>query len=61
MQLHQLQTFIKVAEFGSFSKAAEKIYVSNSAVVQQINSLESSLGTQLFNRRKNEGNIFQMR
>lgn len=50
MQLHQLQTFVTAAECGSFLKAAEKTYVTNSAVVQQINNLESSLGAKLFIR-----------
>lgn len=46
----QLETFICVVESGSFSKAAEKLFISSPAVIKQINSLESSLGLQLFNR-----------
>ena len=40
---HQLETFIQVAENGSFSKAAEKLYITPSAVIQQINNLEQDL------------------
>ncbi len=46
----QLETFLCVVDSGSFSKAAEKLFVSASAVIKQINSLESSLGLQLFER-----------
>ena len=46
----QLETFLCVVESGSFSKAAEKLYISAPAVIKQINSLESSLGLQLFDR-----------
>lgn len=46
----QLETFLCVVEAGSFSKTAEKLYISPPAVIKQINSLESSLGLQLFDR-----------
>ena len=46
----QLETFLCVVESGSFSKAADKLYVSAPAVIKQINSLERSLGLQLFER-----------
>ena len=46
----QLETFICVADAGSFSKAAEKLYISSPAVIKQINSLEDSLNLQLFER-----------
>lgn len=46
----QLDTFICVVEAGSFSKAAEKLYISAPAVIKQINSLENSLNLQLFER-----------
>ena len=38
----QLDTFICVVEAGSFSKAADKLYISPPAVIKQINSLENS-------------------
>lgn len=46
----QLETFIQVADAGSFNRAAEKMYISATAVIKQINSLESNLGLQLFDR-----------
>lgn len=50
MYNHQLDTFIQVADAGSFSKAAETMYISATAVMKQINLLESSLDVQLFHR-----------
>ena len=46
----QLDTFLCVAEAGSFNKAAEQLYISPPAVIKQINLLEESLGVQLFVR-----------
>ena len=48
----QLDTFICVVEAGSFSKAADKLYISPPAVIKQINSLENNLGVQLFARTR---------
>ena len=50
MYNHQLDAFLKVAELGSFSKAAEAQYVSPSAILQQITSLEEKLEAKLFQR-----------
>ncbi len=47
---NQLQTFLVTAECSSFSAAAEKLYISHSAVIQQINLLEKALGFKLFVR-----------
>lgn len=46
----QLETFLCVAEEGSFNKAAEKLFISPPAVIKQINLLERSLNLQLFIR-----------
>ena len=46
----QLDAFLCVVEAGSFSKAAEQLYISAPAVIKQINSLEASLGMKLFDR-----------
>lgn len=46
----QLDTFLCVAECGSFNKAAEKLYISPPAVIKQINLLEKDLDLQLFVR-----------
>ena len=45
-----LETFIVVADMGSFSKAADVLYISSTAVIKQINLLEQELGLQLFER-----------
>ena len=50
MYNHQLDTFIQVADAGSFSKAGEAMFISSTAVMKQINLLESTLGVQLFHR-----------
>lgn len=46
----QIETFKFVAESGSFSKAAEAMYVTPTAVMKQINALESRFGVALFER-----------
>lgn len=46
----QIETFIVVAESESFTKAAEKLYISSTAVMKQINLLENRIGVLLFNR-----------
>ena len=42
-----LTAFVCAADCGSFTKAAEKLYLSPTAVMQQINTLESHLQLQL--------------
>ena len=46
----QLDTFIRVAEAGSFSKAAQALFITPTAVIKQMNLLESRLGLTLFHR-----------
>ena len=46
----QLETFIHVADMGSFNKAAEDLYISPPAVIKQINALEKELNVALFIR-----------
>ena len=46
----QLDTFIRVAEAGSFSKAAQESFITPTAVIKQMNLLESRLGLTLFHR-----------
>ena len=48
----QLDVFVKAAELGSFSKAAEALYITPSAVIQQINGLEERLGVRVFERSR---------
>lgn len=46
----QLTTFISVAENGSFTKAADALFITPTAVMKQINTLEERLGISLFAR-----------
>lgn len=48
----QLQTFIRVADAGSFNKAAEESYITPTAVIKQINLLETDLDVKLFERSR---------
>lgn len=46
----QLETFLRVADAGSFNKAAEEAFITVPAVIKQINLLEEKLGLTLFVR-----------
>lgn len=48
--IRQLRYFVEIAECGSFSSAAERLYVAQSALSRQIKELEQQLGTPLFER-----------
>lgn|SRR5215469_11674132 len=55
MELSQLEVFLAVAREGRFSRAAEKLYRTQSAVSQTIRKLEEELGEPLFDRSSREG------
>lgn len=50
MELRQIQYFCAVVEAGSFTRAAEGLLVSQSAVSQQVKALEAELGFPLLRR-----------
>ena len=50
MDLRNIQTFIRVTELGSFTKAANELGYVQSAVTMQIQQLEKELGFPLFDR-----------
>lgn len=50
MDIEKLRTFITVAQLGSFSAAADELYLTASAVSKHIAALESELGVALFRR-----------
>lgn len=49
----QLDTFIAVVDCGSFTKAANRLFISSTAVMKQINALEAHLGLTLLTRTAN--------
>lgn len=52
MNVNQLRYFIAAAEYNSFTKAANQFYISQTAITQQIQSLEAQMDVELFDRRK---------
>jgi DNA-binding transcriptional LysR family regulator len=50
MDLRRLEVFAKVAELGSFSRAAEALYLTQPTVSEHVRALESELGVQLLDR-----------
>jgi DNA-binding transcriptional LysR family regulator len=50
MELRHLRYFCAVAEYGSFSEAGRRLYVSQSAISEQIADLEREVGGSLLNR-----------
>lgn len=64
MNINQLKYFISVAEYKSFTKAANQYYISQTAITQQIHALEEQMAVTLIDRRKRPialtpaGNVF---
>src|SRR5436853_6158027 len=55
MDLSQLEVFLAVAREGRFSRAAEKLHRTQSAVSQSIRKLEDEIGEPLFDRSSRDG------
>jgi DNA-binding transcriptional LysR family regulator len=50
VDLRQLEIFVKVAELGSFSRAAEALFLTQPTVSEHIRTLEDELGVRLLDR-----------
>lgn len=50
MDLRRLEIFAKVAELGSFSRAAEALFLTQPTVSEHVRALEDELGVQLLDR-----------
>lgn len=50
MELKQLESYVAVVEYGSFTKAAEKLYISQPTISTHIQMLEMELHEKLLNR-----------
>ena len=50
MDLRQLEIFVKVAELGSFSRAAQALFLTQPTVSEHIRTLEDELGVRLLDR-----------
>lgn len=50
MDFRQLRYFLSVGQLGSFSQAAQRCFISQSAISHQVAKLEQDLGTRLFDR-----------
>lgn len=53
MELYQLEQFVAVAESGSMMAASERLFISRSAISQNLKRLEQELDCQLFRREHN--------
>ena len=52
MDIALIRTFLEVAATGSFVNAADRLYVTQSAVSLRVQRLEDALGRPLFTRSK---------
>lgn len=50
MEFEQLRAFVAVAETGSFTRAAERLYTSHSSISRAVSALERELGVTLIER-----------
>jgi LysR family hydrogen peroxide-inducible transcriptional activator len=57
MEIHQLRYFCAIVKQGTFTRAAESVYVAQPSLSQQILKLEDELGGKLFYRLPREARL----
>lgn len=50
MNFHDIQTFLAIVKYGNISKAADELYISQTAVTRRLKTLEDELGIPLLDR-----------
>ena len=50
MDIRHLKTFIAIADYGTFGAAGEVVFLSQSAVSQQVRTIEEFFGFKIFDR-----------
>ncbi|WP_420197357.1 LysR family transcriptional regulator, partial [Escherichia coli] len=53
MDIEQARTFLEIVRCGSLVAAAERLFVSQTAITARVQRLEQQLGCQLFVRSRN--------
>jgi DNA-binding transcriptional LysR family regulator len=54
MKFNQIESFVKIAETGSFSRTAKELFLTQPTVTAHIQSLEKYYGVKLFARTTKE-------
>ena len=57
MDLEKLHAFLVLTNTGSFTRAADELFISQPALSKQIQSLENELKVPLFNRTKKHSSL----
>jgi DNA-binding transcriptional LysR family regulator len=57
MDIDQARTFLEIVRCGSLVAAAERLFVSQTAISARVQRLEQQLGCQLFVRSRNGANL----
>lgn len=57
MNIQEISTFLAICKYGTFSRAAEHLYMTQPTVSWYVTSLEKELGHQLFIRKRGQKDI----
>ncbi|MEX5624354.1 LysR family transcriptional regulator, partial [Pseudomonas syringae] len=57
MDINQARTFLEIVRCGSLVAAAERLFVSQTAITARVQRLEQQLGCQLFVRSRNGASL----